>query len=164
MGKDEFYMMKAIDIAKKKIQRNEYPFGCCIVYRNTVILESNTCFTNRNPFNHAEMNAMNKLINLHGEDALKESVLYATTEPCLMCLGAINWGQIPRVVYGTSAVESSKMGFSEVDISITYLQSKMKYSLEVKGGVLHNECMSLFVEWNKRNEIIKRLFKKGNGN
>lgn len=50
-------MMKAIEIAKGKIRGNEYPFGCCIVYQDTVILESNSCFTSRNPLNHAEMNA-----------------------------------------------------------------------------------------------------------
>lgn len=32
-------MMKAIEIAKGKIRGNEYPFGCCIVYQDTVILE-----------------------------------------------------------------------------------------------------------------------------
>ena len=74
MEQDEFYMMKAIEIAKGKIRGNEYPFGCCIVYQDTVILESNSCFTSRNPLNHAEMNAMNQLINLYGEAALKKSV------------------------------------------------------------------------------------------
>lgn len=164
MEQDEFYMMKAIEIAKGKIRGNEYPFGCCIVYQDMVILESNSCFTSRNPLNHAEMNAMNQLINLYGEAALKKSVLYATTEPCLMCLGAINWAHVPRVVYGTSIAESSRLGFDEIDISIDDVLPKMHYSLEVKGGVLHEECMNLLAEWHKRNEMIKRLFKIRNEN
>lgn len=154
-------MMKAIKVAKAKIRNNEYPFGCCIVYKDSAIVESNTCFTSRNPLEHAEMKAMNQLIKTYGQDALKKSVLYATTEPCLMCLGALNWAHIPRLVYGTSALESGKLGFDEIAVSIEELQPKMSYCLEVKGGVLYEECKKLLLEWDKRNKLIKRLFKRG---
>ncbi len=153
-------MMKAIEIAKLKMSENEYPFGCCIVYKDTCIVESNTCFTSGNPLDHAEMKAISQLVKIYGYDVLKKSVLYATTEPCLMCFGALNWAHIPRLVYGTSVLESSQLGFDEMVVSIEELKSKMSYSLEVKGGVLYEECKELLLEWDKRNKLIRRLFKR----
>ncbi len=158
MNQDEIYMKEAIGIARKQLKRNEYPFGCCIVYNGNVVIESNTCFSGRNPLLHAEINAINRFIDEIGLDELKKSVLYATTEPCLMCFGAINWVNIPRLVYGTSVIESSKLGFFEINVSVNELRTKLPYDLEIRSGVLHEECMELFQEWQQRNKRIRKLF------
>lgn len=156
---DEFYMMKAIIAAKKNLSNNEYPFGCCIVYKDEIIIDTNTGFSERNPLRHAELNAINRFIDMIGIEQLKESVIYTTTEPCLMCLGAINWVHIPKLVYGTSVRDSNDLGFKEVDISTEVLKGKFPYEIEVKSGILKDECMELLNMWKVKNKFFK-LFNK----
>ena len=38
-----------------------------------------------------------------GQAAVREAVLYTSTEPCVMCVGAIYWAEVATVVYGCSA-------------------------------------------------------------
>ena len=45
MTKDEYYMKKAVEIAKKNIKRHEYPFGCCITNGEKIVVENNSCFS-----------------------------------------------------------------------------------------------------------------------
>ncbi len=155
MSNDEFYMMKAILAAKQNLIRNEYPFGCCIAYRNEMVIEANTGFSERNPLRHAELNAINRFISTIGARQLKESVIYTTTEPCIMCMGAINWVQIPKLVYGTSVSDSNELGFHEVNISIEVLKEKFPYEIEIKSGILKDECMELLNMWKEKNKFLK---------
>lgn len=152
MRPDEFYMKKAIEAAKESLKKNEYPFGCCIVSKDIVITAGNSCFTENNPLRHAELNAINKLVEQSGIRALRDSVIYTTTEPCLMCLGAIGWSNIKRLVYGTSARESKALGFSEAAIGVEELKAGFPYKLQVVEGVLKEECMELLRAWEKRNK------------
>lgn len=158
MLSDEFYMTQAVLAAKQNLKKNEYPFGCCIVYKDEMIIETNTCFSERNPLKHAEVNAIHRFIDTIGMEQLRESVIYTTTEPCLMCLGAINWARIPKLVYGTSVGDSNDMGFQEVNISIEVLKEKFPYEIEIKSGVLKDECLMLLDMWKIRNKLL-RLFR-----
>jgi tRNA(Arg) A34 adenosine deaminase TadA len=154
------YMEKAIQVAKDNLKKNEYPFGCCIVYQENVITAGNSCFTESNPLRHAEINAINKLIDGFGMRALRDSVIYTTTEPCLMCLGAINWSNIPRLVYGTSVKASKELGFGEVYLTIEEVKANFSYDLQVESGVLIEECMELLRLWKEKNKrFIKFLGK-----
>ncbi len=155
MDNDEYYMMKAILAAKQSVYKNEYPFGCCIVYRNEVIIQSNTSYTERDPLKHAEINAINYFINKVGVKQLKESVIYTTTEPCLMCLGAISWCQIPKLVYGTSIADSKGFNFREIDMTVGDISKKFPYEIEIRAGVLKDECMELLNIWREKNKVLK---------
>jgi tRNA(Arg) A34 adenosine deaminase TadA len=54
------------------------------------------------PTAHAELNLVRLALAELGRDALGDCCLYASTEPCAMCAGAIYWARIPRVVFACS--------------------------------------------------------------
>ena len=58
---------------------------------------------------HAETGLVAVASPKFSSDILSESTLYTSTEPCIMCCGAIYWAGIPKMVYGTTASQMSKL-------------------------------------------------------
>lgn len=160
MYDDEYYMRKAIEAAREGIRMHEFPFGCCLVTKNHVITMSNKCFSSNNATLHAEVNAINEMLRLENTSVLEDAVIYTTTEPCVMCLGAINWVRIRKLVCGMSINESAEYGFKEINVNINSLIERFPYDIEVKSGVLHAECAELYQEWAQKNRIMYRMFQR----
>ena len=169
MGRDEFYMREAINAARQNIDKLEYPFGCCIVTSNNVMVAvANSCFSYKDPTRHAEINAIRELCSLRGKATHEDAVIYSTMEPCTMCMGAINWARIPRLVYGLSIKDSIKYGFDEVELTSHELASNFPYKIDITGGLLADECQNLFDNWSNKKKMLdlfnRRKGKHGNTN
>lgn len=156
MEKDIYYMRLAIASAKEGIDNNEYPFGCCIVTDDEeYVVACNSCFTDSNPLMHAEIRAMNKMFDELKVTSLQNTTIYTTTIPCLMCIGAISWAKIPRLVYGLSINDSINCDFEEINYDINSIINIFPYKIEVVKSELTNECLDLYNQWNKKNRILR---------
>jgi len=58
----------------------------------------------KNPTAHGEMVAIRRFLARYGPDTLKGTTLYTSGESCVMCMGAILWCGISRLIYGASLV------------------------------------------------------------
>jgi len=99
----EHYMRIALDTAKECYDVREVAIGCIIVCNNTIIAKGgNETNIQNDATRHAELVALDKLLrdNPKARELLKNSVLYVTVEPCIMCASAIRHIGIPLVVYG----------------------------------------------------------------
>merc|ERR1711962_1738128 len=101
------YMEDALNKAKEALQNREVPVGCVIVYNNTIIGDGcNEVNATKNATRHAEMIALEQVQDFcevearQIEDVLRESVVYVTTEPCIMCAAALRISGLRKVVYG----------------------------------------------------------------
>ena len=65
----------------------------------------NSVVTGRDSTGHAETNLVRLATQQFLPEQLARCTLYASTEPCAMCAGAIHWSQIGRVVYALSEVD-----------------------------------------------------------
>lgn len=91
----------AFDLARVAVQAGNHPFGAVLVHNGDVIAEAvNTVTTDEDETAHAEMNLIRAALNQFAETYLRECTLFASTEPCAMCAGAIYISGIGRVVYG----------------------------------------------------------------
>lgn len=152
------YMQKAIDAAYKAIKHFEAPFGCCIVNGSgETIATYNSCILDLTPISHAEINAINSMCRKMGCHNLDTCVLYATTQPCLMCLGAILWSGIRTVYYGCSLDTSIQYGFSETGYDFKKVIANAPYLLNFQGGYMVDECRALYQKWEQRNKIRRIL-------
>jgi len=98
------HIRAAIKVARRAREHGNHPFGALLVDKEgNVLLEAeNTVVTQNDCTGHAETNLMRRATQRYGADFLAECTLYASTEPCPMCAGAIFWGNVRRVVYGLS--------------------------------------------------------------
>lgn len=100
--KDKEYIRKAVEVSRKARECGNTPFGSILVYKDgTVLLEQgNIEITESDPTAHAETSLVRKASKIYDKNYLWDCTLYSTAEPCVMCMGAIYWGNIGRVVFG----------------------------------------------------------------
>jgi len=89
--KDEFYMQRALDEARKAYSKGEIPIGAVVVCKDRIISRAhNLTETLCDVTAHAEMQAITSAANLLGGKYLTDCTLYVTVEPCVMCAGAMH--------------------------------------------------------------------------
>ena len=97
-------MLAAIEAAGRARDRGNHPFGAVLADPDGKLLltAENTVNSDDDPTAHAETNLVRKAAQQYSAAFLSKCTLYASTEPCPMCAGAIFWGNIGRVVFGLS--------------------------------------------------------------
>ena len=106
---DEFYMSRALDLAKEALFDGEVPVGCVIVWKDGRIVGEgrNRRERDRDALGHAELAAIRMACQTVGGWRLNKARLYVTLEPCPMCAGAILNARIPEIHY---AAKDPSMG------------------------------------------------------
>ncbi|HAE58585.1 MAG TPA: nucleoside deaminase [Anaerolineae bacterium] len=101
------HLKTSISVAWRARENGNHPFGAVLVdEHNRVVLQAeNSVVTGRDSTGHAETNLVRLATQQFSPEQLARCTLYASTEPCAMCAGAIHWSQIGRVVYALSEVD-----------------------------------------------------------
>src|SRR5262249_32882548 len=140
---DVRFMRMALDEAR----RADFPFGAVIVRDDSVIGRGrNLGRTTHGPTAHGEMVAIPRCLADHGVPALRGSTLATSGEPCAMCMGAILWCHLGRLVFAASvaqlATKIDQMMLSSADVA-----AKAPFApISITGGVLADEAMALFAK------------------
>lgn len=114
MEKDKIFLRRAIDIAGKGINKGGGPFGAIISKENKIISRAfNRVVLDNDPTAHAEILAIRKASKVLRSHDLADCILYTSCEPCPMCLGAIYWAGIKKVVYACDRTDAEAAGFSD---------------------------------------------------
>jgi guanine deaminase len=144
------WMKRAIAEARAGIAAGQSPFGSVLVRADRVVVAShNTVWLDTDPTAHAEVNGLRAASRLLGTIDLAGCTLYSTCEPCPMCLAAIHWAKVDRVVFGATIADAASAGFSELPVAAATLAELGQSPLKVEGGLLRDECAGLFEEWKR---------------
>ena len=126
--KDQDFMRRALELARRAEEEGEVPVGAVVVLDGAIIGEGwNRPIAASDPTAHAEIQALRAASSSTKNYRLTGAALYVTLEPCDMCLGAMFHARIARVVYGAT------------DPKKQVLKSQVK----VEGGLLAAECGQL---------------------
>lgn len=143
-------MLLAIEKAHDGIAAGQSPFGAIIVRDGTVVAAThNTVWRDLDPTAHAEVNCIRSAAGSLQEINLSGCDMYSTCEPCPMCLAAIHWAKIDRVVYGATIADAANAGFCELHVNARVLAELGKSRLRVESGLLREQCAELFAAWRK---------------
>lgn len=115
---DAFYLKLAITQAIKGIHlKAGGPFGAVIVKDGQLIVAcNNEVLQTNDPTAHAEIVAIRSACTLLKSYQLVGCTLYASCEPCPICLGAIYWARPSRLVYCATREDASRAGFDDSKI------------------------------------------------
>ncbi|MBC7571184.1 MAG: nucleoside deaminase, partial [Spirosoma sp.] len=115
MKTDEDFIREAIQLAREGIEAGHGgPFGCVIVRDGEVVGRGcNRVTLTNDPTAHAEVVAIRDACQQLGTFQLTGCTLYASCEPCPMCLGAICWARPDRIVYGAFHTDAAGAGFDD---------------------------------------------------
>ena len=116
MHSDEFYLQRAVDLAANNVAGGGRPFAALLVKDDQVIVEAvNTLHISQDPTAHAELLAIRAASQQLGP-RLEGCVIYASGQPCPMCLSAMHLCGVTRVVYAASNQQGEPFGLSTAAI------------------------------------------------
>ena len=112
---DKKFLRRAIALSMENARSaNGGPFGAVVVKDGRIVGEgSNQVTTSVDPTAHAEVMAIRAACRTLGTFDLAGAVIYTSCEPCPMCLAAILWARIDRMVYACSRADAAAAGFDD---------------------------------------------------
>jgi tRNA(Arg) A34 adenosine deaminase TadA len=150
--RDARWLRVSFTLAKAAAARGDEPYGAVLVgVDGCVLLEGdNTIVTAGDRTGHAEIN----LVRLAGRldaAALAAATLYASTEPCAMCAGAIYWSGIGRLVFGLSNArlhhEVLPTFANALLLNSAAVFAAGQRRVVVAGPLLEDEAAAIVAEW-----------------
>jgi len=150
------YLERAIEIARTGMQENKGgPFGCVIVKNDEIIAEGYNMVTSDNdPTAHAEVVAIRNACKKLNTFQLTDCDIYASCEPCPMCLGAIYWARVSKVIYANTRHDAAAVEFDDdfiyKEISIDINKRRIPFI-----HYPHPKAKEIFDDWIANQHKIK---------
>ncbi|NDV96834.1 nucleoside deaminase [Dysgonomonas sp. 521] len=148
-------MQKAIEWAKKSVEKGGGPFGAVIVKDGVVVAQGYNCVTLHNdPTAHAEVTTIRKACKKLKTFDLSGCEIYTSCEPCPMCLSAIYWAHIDKIYYGCTKTDAKNIGF---DDSFIYDQIDLKPEDRAIPSInmMQKEALEAFRLWDEKDDKTK---------
>ena len=141
---DEFFMRKALALAREAERTGEVPVGAVLVQGGTIVGRGfNSPIASNDPTAHAEILALRQAAETAQNYRLEGAALYVTLEPCVMCAGAAVAARIARLVFG-----SRDLRFGGVRSKFRIADSELlNHRVEIVEGVLAAECTELMLSF-----------------
>lgn len=149
-------MSVAIDLARRNVEHGTGgPFGAAVFETGSgrlVATGMNLVVSSGNALLHAETVALMFAQREVGTWSLRspEHDLFTSCAPCAMCLGAVLWSGVARLVSGATREDAIEIGFDEgpvFDASYEYLVSR---GINCQTGVLRDEARAVLQDYRSR--------------
>ena len=152
MTDKEKYMRLAIEKSIESVENGGGPFGAVIVKNGEVIAAtSNSVTIDNDPTAHAEVNAIRQACRKLGTFDLSGCEIYASCEPCPMCLASIYWARIDKLYYANTKSDADKIGFSDSFIYEEFAKPESERSIKVV-SMLRDEALEAFKKWEEKTD------------
>lgn len=150
INEKELYMMAAIQQAEENIIHGKGgPFGAVVVHEGKIIAAVGNKVTSTNdPTAHAEVVAIREACKVLNTFDLSGCEIYASCEPCPMCLGAIMWARIDKLYYAADRIDASRAGFDD-ELFYTELALPAEKRMLKPTQLLKKEANIVFDKWNE---------------
>ena len=149
-------MLEAIRLSRDKMRRNfGGPFGAVIVRRGKIVGRGwNRVTSTNDPTAHAEIMAIRDACRRLRTFRLDKCELYASCEPCPMCLAAIYWSRIGKIFYANTRRDAAAIGFDDDSIYREVAQPVSRRKIPMK-QLLRKDALKVFAEWKKKPDKIR---------
>jgi tRNA(adenine34) deaminase len=141
---DSQFMRLALQLAQRAGNQGEVPVGAILVRSGEVIGEGwNQPIALHDPTAHAEIMALRAGAQRLANNRLSGTTLYATLEPCAMCMGALITARVARVVFGAWDLKAGACG-SVLDLP---RETRLAQGIDAFGGVCSDESTALLKQF-----------------
>ena len=153
---DEKFMRRAIELAREGMEKGAGgPFGAVIVKNGEIVGEGYNCVTSSNdPTAHAEIVAIRRACQNLESFQLDGCRIYASCEPCPMCLGAIYWARPAKIFFACTREDAAKVGFDDQFIYGEIGEDFVKRQIKTV-NFLRDEGLDVFENWENKNDKLQ---------
>jgi len=146
------FMLRAIELSISSAKDTGGPFGCVMVKDDKIIAEgSNKVTFSNDPTAHAEIVAIREACKKLNTFNLSGCDLYASCEPCPMCLSAIYWSHVDNIFYANTREDAKKINFDDSLIYSEISKKNEDRKIPIK-QMLRDEALKAFEIWNKKTD------------
>lgn len=115
---EQDFLEKAINLARDNPSDEGYPFGAIVVKEGKVIAEGvNKILATFDSTSHAELNALRMAEKKLKTICLDGCEVYASGQPCPMCLAAMRMAGITKIVFALSNKQAEPYGLSSQKVT-----------------------------------------------
>lgn len=109
------FLRIATEAAERSAQHGGGPFGAVLkeTAGERVFIDNNHVTEHNDPTAHAEVSVIRKACAELGTFDLTGYTLYASCEPCPMCLGAALWSRVDAIYYSANRSDAAAAGFDD---------------------------------------------------
>lgn len=154
-AEDRAFMQKAIDLSVENVANGGGPFGAVIVRNGEVLATgTNRVTANNDPTAHAEVSAIREACAKVKNFKLEGATCYTSCEPCPMCLSALYWAGVERIIYGNTKDDAKAINF---DDSFIYDEIAKPYALRAIPcyNFMREEALAGFRAWSDKEDKIE---------
>lgn len=150
------FMARAIELAIENVHTGRGgPFAAVVVRDEKIIAEGTNRVTSTNdPTAHAEVVAIREACQKLKHFELEGCEIYATCEPCPMCLGAIYWARPAGVYFACTAEDASRAGFDDSVIYEEMARPHASRKIPMK-ALMREEALAAFRVWESKTDKIR---------
>ena len=148
-------MREAIRLSLEKSRENcGGPFGAVVVREGEIIGRGWNQVTSKNdPTAHAEVMAIRAACKKLNTFQLDDCELYASCEPCPMCLSAIYWARIRRVFYANTRRDAARIKFDDDSIYREISRPMARRKIPMR-QLLRPEALKAFAAWEAKTDKV----------
>jgi tRNA(Arg) A34 adenosine deaminase TadA len=147
---DQTYLQHAIDLSRHSLESGGTPFGAVVVIGGEVVSEGTSSVVElRDPTAHAEVMALRNAGAKLQRHLFEDGVMYASSEPCPMCLVACYWARLPRLVFGATSTDVAVNGFEDLQLyrELTYAAEGRSLQEDAAEGPLQQRAAEVLRSW-----------------
>lgn len=149
------FMRKAISLSDESVDAGGGPFGAVIVKDGKVVgAAANRVTLNNDPTAHAEVMAIREACQNLGTFDLSGCTLYASCEPCPMCLSAIYWARIDEYFYANDKNDAKSIDFDDAFI-YEEIDKKPEERYIKRGQIIRDEAIKVFEKWREKDDKVR---------
>ena len=148
-------MRRAVEISGAQMRVGAGgPFGAVIAKDGRIVAEGRNQVTSANdPTAHAEIVAIREACRNLGTFDLSGHEIYASCEPCPMCLAAIYWARLDQVFFANTREDAARIGFDDALIYDEIPKTIEQRSLPMTRIAL-TEAEEIFREWQAKSDKV----------
>jgi tRNA(Arg) A34 adenosine deaminase TadA len=142
------FLREAIRLARVRMREGRGgPFGAVVVRDCAIVARGwNAVTSTSDPTAHAEIVAIRRACRKLRTFSLAGCVLYASCEPCPMCLAAAYWARVDRLVFAATRDDAARAGFDDAFIYDQVPLPTAERSLATS-QLLRLEAVAVFDAW-----------------
>jgi guanine deaminase len=147
----EQFLVMAFEVARQGVESGAGgPFGAVVVRGDEVLARAhNQVVSTNDPTAHAEIGAIRAACALLNSFQLDDCELYASCEPCPMCLGAIYWARPRAVFFSATRDDAARAGFDDAFVYDEIALAPADRTLPMR-RVEHPDAGAPFAAWAAR--------------
>jgi len=149
------FMREAIRLSGRNLRDNGGgPFGAVVVRRGKIVGRGwNRVASTNDPTAHAEVMAIREACRRLGTFRLDDCELYASCEPCPMCLAAIYWARLKTIYYANTSRDAAGIQFDDDFIYREVARPVSRRKIRMR-QLLRREALKVFAGWREKPDRV----------